>query len=120
MITLSSSELFSHPDKTLREHLHNVSGIGLSGLRKESPDFSSIGLDGDILEMLVRLITLSHDFGKSTKYFQDYLEKSIKTGKKDHSNLTNHGLISAGENLKNMTSVTKILPVWLSISHMKP
>jgi CRISPR-associated endonuclease/helicase Cas3 len=95
VITLSSSELFSHPDKTLREHLHNVSGIALSGLRKESPDFSSIGVSDEILEMLVRLITLSHDFGKSTKYFQNYLEKSIKTGKKDHNSLTNHGLISA-------------------------
>jgi len=92
---LSSSNLFSHPDKTLREHLYNVSEIALSNLRKETPDFSSIEISNDILKTLVKYISLSHDFGKSTKYFQDYLDKSIKTGKKERGKLTTHGLISA-------------------------
>jgi CRISPR-associated endonuclease/helicase Cas3 len=92
---LSSFNLFSHPDKTLREHLTKVSDLSLLSVKNRRPDFSSVGIDDKTLEIIVKSIALSHDFGKSTKYFQNYLSESINSGKKRGGPLTGHGLISA-------------------------
>ncbi|MBP2133629.1 CRISPR-associated endonuclease/helicase Cas3 [Methanomicrobium sp. W14] len=92
---MSSSELFSHPQKPLRIHLENVKEFSLKSLNSRKPDFSSIGIDDKSLSVIVKSIALSHDFGKSTKYFQDYLKESIDSGIKRTGPLTNHGLISA-------------------------
>lgn len=90
-----SSNLFSHPDKTLKTHLTKVKELSLSSINSGNPDFSHIGIDEKCLAAIVKSIALSHDFGKSTKYFQNYLTDSINKRKITAGPLTNHGLISA-------------------------
>ncbi|MCK4270474.1 MAG: CRISPR-associated endonuclease Cas3'', partial [Methanogenium sp.] len=122
---MSSSNIFSHPEKKLRDHLHNVSELCLLNIRNKRPDFSSIGIDNITLETTVKCIALSHDFGKSTGYFQDYLLNSIRTGKKKAGPLTSHGLISAifswyitGREIeKNISLDEKVLPLIRYLSY---
>lgn len=82
--TLYSYELYSHPDKLLKEHLHNVKEIGLNVFQKEN-------LKNILNEGILKSILLFHDFGKASIFFQDKL-----VNRKDHNvNLTYHSDISA-------------------------
>lgn len=69
---------YSHPGKLLIDHLKNVSKISASFVQ-------------DKYKSLLEVICVSHDFGKYTTYFQDYLfnKNKVKSG------LSNHGFISA-------------------------
>lgn len=70
-------EFFSHPDKELFFHLHEVRLTCLKSLPGE-------------LRKSGEIIAISHDFGKYTSYFQNYL----KTGHKE-GDLANHSFLSA-------------------------
>ncbi|WP_333888338.1 CRISPR-associated helicase Cas3' [Clostridium sp.] len=73
-------EFYSHdnPEKKMIEHLREVKSL--------SEDF----LPGD-LKQINEIISFTHDFGKYTTYFQNYLMKKDKSS----GELKNHGFISA-------------------------
>jgi len=79
----SSFKLKSHPEKPLEIHLTNVASFCKDRvLEKNIPH-------KQLYSKITFLIGLSHDFAKSTTYFQNYLIDHIKTGK------ARHGLLSA-------------------------
>lgn len=80
-------EFFSHlnPDIRLKDHLQIVGENGKKILLDKQ-----LNLDKNLLSDVAYLVGISHDFGKFTQYFQDYLY-----GKSSDNGLTHHGLISA-------------------------
>ncbi|MCL5673957.1 MAG: CRISPR-associated helicase Cas3' [Deltaproteobacteria bacterium] len=82
---LHPSNLYSHPDKLLEDHLLNVSNLILQFI-SEKPH----NIQKELKEIAV-IIGLAHDLGKATNYFQEYLlNKDIKQNK--HSS---HSFLSA-------------------------
>lgn len=87
-----SSELYSHPGKTLEIHLLNVAQIAVNNLAEKSITL----INSDLFKNVVNLTALSHDLGKSTAFFQEYLFASAGTdGRKKGGEETKHGLLSA-------------------------
>lgn len=83
MIMSCYSELRSHPDKYLEDHLRNVASISKN-------IFNDLCIkDNGLYADLSFFIGISHDFAKSTSFFQDKLLKKIKTEK------ARHGFLSA-------------------------
>lgn len=82
------TEFFSHrhPDIRLEDHLRTVGENGRKILLEKQIN----NLDKQFLSDVAYLIGISHDFGKFTHYFQEYLNK-----KRSGDGLTHHGLISA-------------------------
>jgi CRISPR-associated endonuclease/helicase Cas3 len=78
-----SFELKSHPDKLLIHHLKNVAGF--SKTMVISTDIEHKNMLADI----AYLIGIFHDFGKSTLFFQQWLEEEKRT------NLAHHSFLSA-------------------------
>lgn len=79
---LFSFKLESHPGILLIDHLRKVSNIGIDIFTKnklfsEYKDF-------------MKIILVTHDLGKSTKYFQEYIRK-----KRSHGFMKNHGFLSS-------------------------
>ncbi|MGB4644421.1 MAG: CRISPR-associated helicase Cas3', partial [Dictyoglomaceae bacterium] len=85
----SSSNLYSHPNKYLEDHLKNVENIAISYL--EEVNIEKIPLTKEQLERIITISSLSHDLGKSTKIFQDYLLSEGKKGGKE----VRHSLLSS-------------------------
>ena len=83
MKKLSYSKLRSHPEKFLEDHLENVAIFSKSS-------FNSLKFDNhDLFSEIGFFIGLTHDFAKSTSFFQEYL----LTHKK--SEFTPHSFISS-------------------------
>ena len=87
---LPFSNLYSHPDKLLETHL-----IGVAKLAEFFCN-DKLWPEQEILKGVARIIALSHDLGKATKFFQNYL----KAAERDKERLrnqpeTHHGLFSA-------------------------
>ena len=86
--------LYSHPEeknckaKPLTEHSINVAQRSKEKIQNMDLNLSVI-LKGD-LENLSYLIGLFHDFGKSTTWFQNYIQAN-----QGRSKLTNHSYLSA-------------------------
>jgi CRISPR-associated endonuclease/helicase Cas3 len=82
------TNFFSHrqPDILLKDHLRTVGESGRNILLEKHINY----LDKQFLSDTAYLIGMSHDFGKFTHFFQDYLDK-----KRSGDGLTHHGLISA-------------------------
>ena len=79
---MSYSNLYSHPDKKLEDHLENVANFS-----KES--FNSLFFEfNDFFSEISFLIGLSHDFAKSTSFFQNYLLTKNKNENTPHSFLS--------------------------------
>lgn len=76
MTRLSYSNLFSHPNKKLEDHLENVANFS-----KQS--FNSLFFEyNELFSKISFFIGLSHDFAKATSFFQNYLltkEKNVNT-----------------------------------------
>ena len=91
-----SSKIYSHPDKLLLVHLQNVADSCLKKFIETKHSLSSY-FPNDHWEKLIYLMGFSHDFGKSTSYFQEYLfekdEDKIVVMKNQPE--TGHSLISA-------------------------
>jgi CRISPR-associated endonuclease/helicase Cas3 len=79
-------EFYSHPEKTMLQHLSEVMEHGVRSVSQLPPCFSQ----NDGFKSLVRISCLCHDFGKFTTFFQQYLLLKKKSGSKQ-----NHGFISA-------------------------
>ena len=65
--TSHSSNLYSHPDSLLEDHLIGVSRLTDIFLSEKPKDIR------DELSDIIRIIALIHDIGKATRYFQKYL-----------------------------------------------
>lgn len=84
---LHSSNIYSHKGKMLEQHLINAAELSnFFWDEKQIKLFKK----NDLLDIL-QIINLSHDIGKSTKYFQEYLMFNKCEDKK----LTYHSLFSA-------------------------
>ncbi|MBA7544941.1 hypothetical protein ES705_37303 [subsurface metagenome] len=95
-ILSSLSELHSHPDKLLIDHLQKV-----GDLCRKNLSLKKLNLDGyidfNILKDISYLIGVSHDFGKATNYFQEYLKEKDELKKSEMKNKAevHHSFISA-------------------------
>jgi len=88
-----SFKLKSHPDKRLVDHLRRVGQLS----RKTVADKSLNIDDKDILTDAAYLIGVTHDLGKATSFFQEYIiekDEMKKRSLKAKEN-THHGLLSA-------------------------
>lgn len=95
-ILSSLSKMYSHPDKLLVDHLQKV-----GDLCRQNIFLKKLNLDGyidfNILKDISYLIGVSHDFGKATNYFQEYLKEKNESKKMDMKNKAEvyHSFISA-------------------------
>jgi CRISPR-associated endonuclease/helicase Cas3 len=88
-----SSKLLSHPDKLLIDHLRNVGKMASKTVADKSLNL----VESNQLKDMAYIIGITHDFGKATKFFQNYiLEKDEKKRRSLKSiETTHHGLLSA-------------------------
>ena len=77
------SNLFSHPDRLLEQHVQSAIEIALNFFDKEK-------INDEILKDILTIISFSHDIGKSTEFFQKYIrgDKSLY-----HKEETKHSLL---------------------------
>jgi len=88
--TLLSSKLYSHPNILLEDHLIGVAELSDLFLSEKPPEIK------EKLNSICRIIALTHDIGKATKYFQDYLKADDKEKEKLKKNKeTWHSLFSS-------------------------
>ena len=90
------NKYFSHPNKPLFNHLQNVSKNSynlVKGKKLNIGNFISL----DVLSDVSYIIGVSHDFGKFTAYFQNYINEADEKKKLELKNQseTHHGFISA-------------------------
>ncbi|NLL06528.1 MAG: CRISPR-associated helicase/endonuclease Cas3, partial [Clostridiaceae bacterium] len=83
--------LLSHPDKLLGEHLKNVCLIGDCIFLQKSISFENFSIDK--IRQLNRINLLTHDLGKATSYFQEYI-RSVNNNKQRNDEKKSHGLLS--------------------------
>jgi CRISPR-associated endonuclease/helicase Cas3 len=80
---INSSNIFSHPNKKLEEHLLNVGNLS-------KQIFTDLNFKNhDLFAEISFLIGISHDFAKATSFFQKHLFEGFKSEK------TRHGFLSA-------------------------
>ena len=105
---MSSSKLYSHPDKLLIIHLQNVANACLSKFKGTKHNLFSY-LSNEHWEKLIWLMGFSHDFGKATSFFQEYLFEKDKEERVIMKNQpeTGHSLISA------------VLSFWIAKEYVK-
>ncbi|WP_029522383.1 CRISPR-associated helicase/endonuclease Cas3 [Persephonella sp. KM09-Lau-8] len=80
---MKTSNLLSHPDRLLEEHVQSVIEIALTFFEKEN-------INDPTLKDILTIITFSHDIGKSTQFFQKYIrgDKSL-----EYKEETKHSLL---------------------------
>lgn len=90
---LFSSELLSHPDKPLIKHLKNVGDFCRDTVTGKQLNFDDITL----LSKAAYIIGATHDLGKATAFFQEYIREKDEKRKKvlKARETTHHGLLSA-------------------------
>lgn len=83
----------SHPEKKLKEHLDNVKEIGLKIFDSKQTKWKN---DENIRKTL-EIILKTHDYGKATEYFQEYLQntENTKYKKSPYNELKQHGELGA-------------------------
>ncbi|MBD3193456.1 MAG: CRISPR-associated helicase Cas3' [Candidatus Lokiarchaeota archaeon] len=104
-----SFKLLARPAELLFEHSKKVAELSLKRYQEYNHNLCEIlGLNNEILEDLIYITGFSHDFGKATSYFQQYIkaEEEEKQKLKNHPE-THHGLLSS------------IFTYWLIKSYLK-
>jgi len=87
---LLSSNLYSHPGIPLEDHLIGVAELSDLFLSEKPSEIR------ERLKSICRIIALTHDIGKATRYFQDYLNANEKEKEKLKKNKeTWHSLFSS-------------------------
>jgi len=88
-----SFKLKSHPDKHLVDHLQRVGELSKKTIADRSLNID----DADLLEDAAYLIGITHDLGKATGFFQEYIDEKDEMKKKSlkSKDTTHHGLLSA-------------------------
>lgn len=79
-ILSSLSKMYSHLDKLLVDHLQKVGNSCRQNLFLKKLNLDGY-IDFDILKDISYLIGVSHDFGKATVYFQEYLKEKNESKK---------------------------------------
>lgn len=79
-----SFKLLSHENKLLIDHLKNVGKLSKRFIK----DLKLNVLHKELLSKVAYLIGISHDFAKSTTFFQKKIKENLKTIKADHSYLS--------------------------------
>lgn len=82
MKRLFYTKLKSHPHKYLEDHLKNVANFSKSSF------FSLTFKNNELFSEIAFKIGLTHDFAKSTSFFQDYITTEISNENKSHSFLS--------------------------------
>jgi CRISPR-associated endonuclease/helicase Cas3 len=108
MKKLYSYKLLSHPDRLLYDHLNNTANLSKEIINSKILNFTNI--DKERLSTISFIIGLSHDIGKATIYFQQYITEKDEKRKDLLKNKpeTHHGLLSS---LFTYYLVKKILKV---------
>lgn len=92
-----SSELYSHPGTLLEDHLISVRATALENYAEYEK--AGIKLFDEAMKIILNVITLCHDVGKATSYFQEKLlansHKKIKIGTKKEKETEHHSLFSS-------------------------
>lgn len=111
-------EFYSHPEKTMFQHLSEVMGHGVKSVSQLPPSFSQ----NKGFKSLVEISCLCHDFGKFTTFFQQHL-----FGDKRQDSKSYHGFISAlftafqvkNSSLKVFPQIDQYLPLiaYLCVLH---
>ncbi len=86
--------LLSHPDKLLEDHLREVANIAVTNFTRKVYSFDIFPQDIDgtrLVADLIYIAAVTHDVGKATSFFQDYIRMPEKT----HNQLKNHALLSS-------------------------
>jgi CRISPR-associated endonuclease/helicase Cas3 len=93
MLSFHCDEIWSHPNKSLIEHLKKVGEIAKSSAEAIPLKFE----ENTIFPEIVHIIGLYHDIGKATPFFQEYLRENNPDQKARLKNKdeTKHSLISA-------------------------
>jgi len=94
MPSLYYKEVWSHPNKPLREHLKKVAKIIKYSIN-ELP--LNLPVEKTILSEVLYYVGLYHDIGKATYFFQEYLkeENEDKKARLKNDPKTKHSLLSA-------------------------
>lgn len=88
-----SFKLRSHPDKLLVDHLRNVGEMCRRTVAESARNLDNVG----VLEDVAYIIGATHDLGKATGFFQEYLGE-VDERKRDSlrsRDTTKHGLLSS-------------------------
>ena len=90
------NRLKSHPNKLLYDHLQKVGNLCQKNLSLKMLNIDEY-VDFNVLRDISYLIGITHDLGKSTSYFQDYLQEQDEIKKLELKNRPemHHGFISA-------------------------
>jgi len=88
-----SFKLKSHPEKLLVDHLKNVGVLSRQAVSDKVLNMDEV----DLLEDVAYLIGITHDLGKATSFFQEYITEKEENKKKSlkAKTHTHHGLLSA-------------------------
>lgn len=83
----------SHPGKELKEHLENVKTFGMNIFHTKD----TIWQKNKRIERALEIILETHDYGKGTKYFQEYIidTSNEKYQKSPYNMLKKHGELGA-------------------------
>lgn len=93
--------LYSHPGKPLEKHLSGIFEIGRQRLEQATPVFDMLRELDISLELINKVLLISHDFGKANRFFQRNLWLAENKPESDeyqrlrNDNKSNHGLLSA-------------------------
>jgi CRISPR-associated endonuclease/helicase Cas3 len=90
------NDLKSHPNRLLKDHLFNVGKCCKDILSSKKLNMEKY-IDFDTLQDVAYLIGATHDFGKATSYFQDYISEKDekKRAKLKNKPETHHGFVSS-------------------------
>ena len=90
------SDLKSHPDKSLADHLNNVGNRCKEILRIKNLNLDEF-VDFETLQEISYLIGITHDFGKATAYFQKYINETDEATREKLKNKpeTHHAFIAS-------------------------
>lgn len=88
-----SFKLKSHQDKLLVDHLRKVGQLSRRTVKDKSLNID----EADLLKDVAYLIGITHDLGKATHFFQEYITEKDEKKKKSlkAKDTTHHGLLSA-------------------------
>jgi CRISPR-associated endonuclease/helicase Cas3 len=84
-------EILSHPDKLLIDHLKEVAFICKNNIEDKKYNLGTNSFNHSIITDLAYIAGATHDIGKATSFFQDY----IRNPEKETTTLKNHALISS-------------------------
>lgn len=90
-----SFRLRSHPDKLLIDHLRRVGELSRSTIRDKALNMDT--REKDLLTDVAYLVGVTHDLGKASLFFQEYIQEEDEKKKRSMraKETTHHGLLSA-------------------------